>query len=283
MIAYDDVVHGKPFTVVVNERGEIATAPALSIVIPYYRNPQTLHRQIDVWRDEWATALKRDIEVVLVDDGSPTETAGEVLAVSDPVGLPHLSLYRVTEDRPWHQHGARNLGAHVARGRWLLMTDMDHVIPAHTLAEVLRLLPGMTAYEAITFGRVDAPATPAWEAADWPEFARTRRPDGSLKPHPNSFVVSRDRYWRLGGYDEDLAGYATDIHFRRRLFGSGTALHHLDHAPLVQISRDVIPDANTTAYARADRCDVQAVLRRKAAEGRAGKTTTLNFPWERIL
>lgn len=257
----------------------------LSLVMPFYENPRMLHRQLLVWRDEWSAEAKREIEVVIVDDGSPTEPAAAALSDlwnGDRSGLPALSLYRVTEDRPWHQHGARNLAAHVARGIWLLMTDMDHVVPASTLAEILRRLPALAKNEVLTFGRVDAPATLTWRADHWPEFSRTRRDDGSLKPHVNSFVVNRKRYWALGGYDEDFLGYGTDSQFRRKLFGAGTVTHHLDHAPLIRVDRNVIPDASTTTLSRADRCNVKAVLARKAIEGRSGLPTVLNFPWERV-
>lgn len=259
----------------------------LSLVTPYYRNPRILVRQLMVWRDEWPADLKRDVEIVIVDDGSPDDTAAAALASmwnGDRSGLPELSLYRITEDRPWHQHGARNLGAHVARGRWLLMTDIDHVVPASTLAEVLRLLPELGRNEVLTFGRVDAPATLTWRASHWPDFARTVNRDGNRKPHVNSFVVSRKRYWALGAYDEDFAGYGTDSQFRRKLFAAGTVMRHLDNAPLIRVDRGVIPDASTTTYSRTtERCDTKAVLARKVLEGRAGQTTTLNFPWERTL
>lgn len=258
----------------------------LSIVFPYYRNPRMLARQLSVWRDEWPDDLKRQLEIVIVDDGSPDETAAAVLG-RDLRGLPALSLYRVTEDRLWHQHGARNLGANVAKARWLLMTDIDHIIPASTVAEVLRVLPDLRRRVVLTFGRVDAPATPAWRSDHWPEFEQTVRADGSLKPHVNSFVVARKRYWELGGYDEDLCGiYGTDQHFRTRLYGAGTTTVHLADAPLIRVAREVIADASTRDIERRTpgrSVDKKVVLALKAAQGRSGKTTTLNFPWERVL
>jgi hypothetical protein len=258
----------------------------LSLVWPYYRNPLMLRRQMRIWRDEWPASLKTDIEIIVVDDGSP-EPAADIIAgmwEGDRTGLPPLSLYRITVDRPWHQHAARNLGMHVATAKWALCSDMDHIVPASTLAEVLRLRPALTVNEVLTFGRVDAPAGVEWSSADWTGFARTKRPDGSLKPHVNSFCVSRKRYWKLGGYDEVLTGYGTDSQFRRKLFGAGSATHHLDHAPLIRVDRSVIPDASTTTYSReTQRCNVKAVLAQKAREGRKNTTTTLDFPWERIL
>lgn len=261
----------------------------LSLVMPYYRNPAMLRRHLLVWQGEWSEALKRDIEIIIVDDGSPDDTAADALASmwqGDRTGLPSISLYRVTEDRPWHQHGARNLGAHVASSPWLLMTDMDHVVPHSTAAEVLAKIDSLEENDVLTFGRVDAPKTLTWKADHWPEFARTKREDGSLKPHVNSFVVSKKRYWALGGYDEDFCGvYGTDKHWRDRLFGGVAVQQHLDYAPLIRVDRDVIPDASTRDVIRKSpgRLAIKRDIKlKKALQGRAGKTLTLNFPWERV-
>lgn len=257
-------------------------SPLLSIVMPYYRNPRMLVRQLSVWRHEWSAELLSQIEIILVDDGSPDEKAEDVIRDmwDGQHGLP-LRLYRVLEDKPWHQHGARNLGAHVATGRWLLMTDMDHVIPASTLSEVLRLLPKMSKREVLTFGRVDAPPTLTWKSDHWTEFQRTVRPDGSLKPHVNSFVVRRKVFWYIGAYDEDLCGiYGTDRHFRTRLFGAGVE-RHLEHAPLIRVDREVIPDASTRDVER--KVPGRAELKKAATAGKApGYTKTLAFPWEQV-
>lgn len=255
----------------------------LSIVIPYYRNPRMLVRQLSTWRNEWSEDLLKQIEIILVDDGSPDEKAEDVIRDmwNGETGLP-LSLYCVTEDRLWHQHGARNLGAHVACGRWLLMTDMDHVIPASTLSEVLRLLPTMSKREVLTFGRVDAPPNLTWKSDNWTDFQRTVREDGSLKPHVNSFVVRRKVYWFIGAYDEDLCGiYGTDKHFRNRLFSAG-AERHLENSPLIRVDREVIPDSSTRNVER--KTPGRQELKRAALAGKApGRTTTLNFPWKQVL
>lgn len=254
----------------------------LSLVMPYYRNPRMLRRHLLVWRSEWSDAARRDVEIVVVDDGSPDETAAEELAGVDRTGLPEIALYRVTEDRPWHQHGARNLGAHVARAKWLLMTDMDHVVPRETLDEVLRRLPVLGPRDVLTFGRVDAPPTLTWKASHWPEFPRTRRDDGSLKPHVNSFVVAKRHYWKVGGYDEDLCGiYGTDKDFRQRLFRLNPA-RHLEHAPLIRVGRETIADASTRGVDR--KLPGRATLKKAAVRRKLqpGKATTLNFPWEKV-
>jgi len=249
----------------------------LSVVMPYYRNPRMLARHYRIWSQEWPAALKDQVEIVIVDDGSPEPA----LDVERPDGLPALSIYRILEDRPWHQHAARNLGAHVAAHPFLLMTDHDHVIPADTLAEVLA---AKDRGRVFTFGRVDAPLEP-WRSDHASTMERTKRANGSLKPHVNSFAIARKLYWEIGGYDEDYCGvYGTDGVFRKRLYKAAPECH-LVHAPLIRVSRDVIPDASTRDVARKEGRDLgtkQRIADEKRARGAARKITVLNFPWEQV-
>jgi glycosyltransferase involved in cell wall biosynthesis len=256
----------------------------LSIVMPFYRNPSMLRRQLLTWRDEWPADLKRDIEIVLIDDGSPEPAAREVQEF--PVQGLAIGVWRVLEDRPWNQHGARNLGAHVARSRWLLMTDMDHVIPADTLAEVLGAIEVNGDGAVFTFPRRDAPAGEPWRSDHWQTMAHTVNDDGELKPHVNSFVLSNRMYRKLGGYDESYTGiYGTDRMFRDRLH-KGARLHVQLYCPLIRVSRKVIPDASTETLLR-KAPNRGAAKKRVAAEkflrGEAKVIKTLTFPWERIL
>lgn len=264
----------------------------LSLVFPYYRNPLMLQRHIEIFRQEWCADLRGRVEVIVVDDGSPVERADAVLrcmwrrnGLTYATAQPRISVYRVLEDRAWHQHGARNLGAHVAATRWLLMTDIDHVVPPATLDEVLRRLP-LGRREVLTFGRVDAPADRAWRAGDWRGMAPTLNDAGELKPHVNSFAIERDHYWKLGGYDERYCGiYGTDAEFRRRLFGPRTTVTHLADAPLIRVGRDVVADASTRDVVRKapGRNDQKrAVLAQKLLEGSL-EPLALNFPWERVV
>lgn len=258
--------------------------PDLSVVLPFYRNSRMLWRQLTIWRDEWPEALKARCEIVIVDDGSPEPAIDEVSAVPD-VGIP-ISVYRVLEDRPWHQHGARNLGAYVASGDWLLLTDMDHVIPADTLLDVLAQIETAGKKTVFTFARRDAPTDdPAWRSDGWSCMAHTLNDRGELKPHVNSYALRRKFYWQVGGYDESYCGvYGTDRLFRDRLFKRA---QRVDLAlPLIRVGREVIPDASTTTLSRKDGRDPSAkkcIAREKAARGEADKIVTLNFPWERVL
>jgi hypothetical protein len=138
----------------------------------------------------------------------------------------------VLEDRPWHQHGARNLGAREAESPWLLLTDMDHVVPAASLRSLLTVFPSAGATDAFTFFRVDAP-----------HGRPTRNERGELKPHVNTFAIRREHFWAVGGYDEDCVGYGTDGYFRNRL-RAASHMRHLAGISIVRYPREVIADAS---------------------------------------
>ena len=244
----------------------------LSLVVPYYKNPLMLAHQYATWA-AYPEPVKAELEVVVVDDGSPQPAAD----VPRPEGLPSLRLYRVLEDRPWHQHGARNLGAHEATGPWLFLTDIDHLLPAHSLAAVLNLIRLADPQTVYTFFRVDAPL-----------LQPTRNDRGELKPHVNTFLMTKAHYWRVGGYDEACVGYGTDSYFRRRLRAAGR-MRHLEDIRIIRVPREVIPDASSYEPGVNPRvlrnrgrrtAETQRNLARQAR--RHLGPLTLDFPWERV-
>lgn len=243
------------------------TTPALSLVYPFYRNRGMLATQYATWAS-YPDSLKAILEVVLIDDGSPADE--DALGVPRPYGLPLLRLYRVLEDRPWHQHAARNLGAKEALAGWLFLSDIDHVLPAASLEAIVPRLNHDVVY---TFARLDAPDL------------RPKLKDGRPHPHPNTFLMTKRRYWEVGGYDEDCTGYGTDGFFRQRLLFAARQPVHLFDVPIVRYSRDVIPDASTRTLerkpGRTSKADLRALLRQKAERGEGPKV--LDFAWEQVL
>ena len=117
-------------------------------------------------------------EFIIVDDCSPLK-----------YDVPELDLnfrwLRVTTDIPWNQGGARNLGVTFAKSDKILMSDLDHAFPPETLAYLANHPnPGRNFYKM-------------WR----------KRPDGSLyKGHANLFFMSRARFLRFYGYDEEFSG-----------------------------------------------------------------------------
>lgn len=242
----------------------------ISLVMPYYRNPGQLALQYDEMT-RWSEMAKAQFEVVLVDDGSPEPAA----VVARPDGLPELRIFRVADDRPWWQHGARNIGAHEAKGPWLLLTDIDHILTASAADALLKQLGILGAETAYFLHRVEADTG-----------LPTENERGQRKPHPNSFVMTRELFWRVGGYDEDYCGlYGTDGLFKSRLFTVAKE-GFLKNVPLVRYWNDIVPDANTATLPRKEgrkAGDREAVAARKAAEGREGQVLTLSQTYERVL
>lgn len=244
--------------------------PDLTLIMPTYMNSGMIALQYRGWK-AWPAKLKGRFEVILVDDGSPDPAAN----VPRPYGLPALRIYRVLEDRPWHQHGAKNLGAREAVPGWLLLTDMDHVLEPASAALL---------FKAMDKGRLDEAAVYTLDRIEadtrLPTLDRNRNP----KPHPNSFVMTRETYWRIGGYDEEYTGYGTDSLYRERAFRIARK-GHLE-VSLVRYWRDLVPDASTNGLGRKQSehsCDKEGITRKKLAEGRANSILTLDFPWERVL
>ena len=243
--------------------------PGLTLVVPYYRNIGMLARQVHEW-ESYPSA----ISIVVVDDGSP-EPALPLLTGKA------VSLYRIKKDVAWNRGGARNLGAHVADTEWLMHIDIDHILPAAC-----------------------AQAMMAWywppNAGYWYRFRRfrvgkadeTRRKDaiaddveyGEVKPHGDSYLCTRELYWRAGGYNENFSGclgggspFLRELEIEAgapKLMPADVCLHvHTRHS---------VADASDNTLSR----DTNEYTRRRKQMERSGTlrgTNPLRFEWERVL
>lgn len=237
----------------------------LTIAFPYYRNPRMLARHYEIW-SEWPDEVKAQIRIVVVDDGSPEKAS----SVKRPKGLPELSVYRVAEDRPWWHHAARNIAMHEAPEGWCVLTDIDHVLPLASANAILGQLDQLDPGKAYYLDRITTDGRP-----------RTGSRGDEMKPHPNSFLLTRELFWRLGGYNERLCGcYGTDSQFRQAIMVGG-AHAHLSGAPLMEYTRRDLVDANT----RMDRKTPEnnRLRAEKFAEARGKPILTLTQVYERVF
>lgn len=232
----------------------------ISLIMAYYDNPIMLGKQFEVIAS-YPPVYKNVIEYIVVDDASPRWPAVDV---KRPAGLPPFSLYRIKKDIPWNQDAARNIGVHHSNCDWILLTDMDHIVPVETMHYIFT-------------SKLDKKAVY--------QFARVSAPDMEpYKSHPNSWLMRREMYDKIGGYDERFAGYyGTDGEFRSRVVKKAPLSSLI--APLIRVPRDVIADASTTTYMRKDPKDKETIYRifrsREMAHG--WKTVRLSFPYEQVL
>lgn len=239
----------------------------LTLVYTYYDNPMMLAQQYLLWAS-YPAELKSEIKIIIVDDASPKSPA---IDVARPDGLPEIEIYRVMVDVPWHQDGARNLGADRATTPWIFVCDIDHALPEKYLWRLLKFIKTADRNKFYTFNRKELDGSPVVGK------------DGLPKPAFNIYVMTRDLYWKNGGYDEDLCGYyGTDGAFRRRL-SEIARMQHLKQVSIVRYGRSQIPDASTTAFERktvANSNKRDAIKARKKARGRQDRIATLEFEWQ---
>lgn len=242
----------------------------ISLIMPYFENPEMLRIQYRNFVN-WPSRARSLIKIIIVDDGSPNNPAERV---PRPYGLPDLEIYRVLEDIPWHQHGARNAGAYEAKSKWLLLTDMDHMLEAGPAMALVRLAENF---------RLDPNTAYMLDRLEANTRERTKAPNGQPKPHPNSFVMSRELYWKIGGYDERATGiYGTDALFRKRAFSIGKEGKLEIH--LLRFWRELVADASTEGLPRKEGRDnaARARILEDIARNPDGRLL-LNFAWARVL
>jgi hypothetical protein len=196
----------------------------VTMIYPYYQNPKFLRQQLEGWA-HWDEELQGAVSIIIVDDGSPRDPAEQVLRDFHgeygflPMGL---RLFRIEVDVRWNWLAARNIGAHRANTRWLLLTDMDHVVPPSTMDAVIQY--------RLASGAIYV-------------FQRAEHTGPMIHPHPNSLLIERETYWKIGGYDEALSGhYGTDGDWRRRC-GEATTILRL---PVHLVRHEYQGDSSTT-------------------------------------
>lgn len=229
---------------------------AVTIVLPYYENPQFLRTQVGWW-STFPEHLKAHLSAIVVDDGSPEKPAVDVLqGMAQPFPI---RLFRIQPDIRWNWLAARNIGTHHAADGWLVLTDMDHMVPQSTAS-------------ALIYGQHD-PLTVYG-------FSRIEHTGEQVNPHSASFLMTRDVFWRIGGYDERFSGhYGSDGQFRRRVLRKARMQILTDR--LVRHEYD--GDSSTTTYTRKDKADNDAIAQIAASIPTGAKPKVLSFPYEEVL
>jgi hypothetical protein len=241
----------------------------ITLILPYYRAPLMLKKQLEVVND-----YPPYFWTVIVDDCSP-EPADGVVDKEDMV-----SLYRIDDDIPWNREGARNLGAHVAKTDWIIQADIDHVLPVDCAD---KLFDYILAMEFLGENR-------------WYRFPRfrvgkadeTRRKDdlprdqeyGPIKPHIDSYLCTKEMYWRAGGYNEDysgcLGGGGQFLKMMKLVAGEPVLLP--DDIYLEVHTRHSVPDASVSDLSR----DKAEFKRRRDRIGLKKAENPLRFKWHKI-
>lgn len=243
---------GKPWsdglTVVDVPRGR--DPKRVTVVWPFYQAHLFLADQIHIWWERWPEDLWNFVEVIVVDDGSPVPARLRKTPC-------RTRLFRIEQDVPWNWLAARNIGAHHAETEWLILTDIDHVIPEDTL-------------RGVVFGQHDPNVVYA--------FSRREHTGESVNPHSASFFMTKAKFWQIGGYDERLAGvYGTDGSYRKRMMAKSVVKVLAEEL----IRYEYVADSSVTTYERKTPAMRQARAR-KFASVTSGDPKTLSFPYHEV-
>lgn len=186
--------------------------PVLTVIFHIYNNQEALDLQAERWI-EWSNLA--NLEILLVDDGSNPPL--DLSKIPDSV-----RKVRIIDNIPWNQPGAKNLGAHLALGPWLLFLDADQFFYKNEILDILTQLKTLDQHTLYRFRRFSA------------------KTGNEIESHQNCQLIHKKAYDEFGGYDEDFAGnYGhEDAFFERfwRLMGRNVTLlqspHITDHSEL---------------------------------------------------
>ncbi|NIM59354.1 MAG: glycosyltransferase [Candidatus Aminicenantes bacterium] len=222
----------------------------LTILYSYYNSSEALGIQINNW-SQYPIELMKKLHFILIDDCSDNIAD---LAINFPINLTQL---RITDNIPWNQPGAKNLGFKFAKTDWVFNSDIDHVLKPEMCEKLVELKKDKgTVYY----------------------FSRFSDKGESRNSHPNSFLIHKDVFWELGGYDEDFCGhYGYDDILLKTMIQSQCKTEHLNSINLINYTSLFSSDLDR------NRRKNKRLLKRKKKQLQKGKYQNkkiLRFNWE---
>lgn len=204
------------------------SVPLLSLVVLGYGKFEAVTRHCLESLRPWLQ--DPDIEVLVVDNGSPDTSADQTRRWCDA----NPGARCVVSDSNRGFAGGMNWGASQARGRWLMLVNNDTVFPALALDAMKRVL-GEVPGNVAMLGPVTNAAgngqrlwNPQASHAQWLEVGEElhRCPTHQLMPTYRCdffcIAIRHDVWQELGGLDADFGmGYYEDFDFSLRLRAAG--------------------------------------------------------------
>ena len=185
----------------------------LSIIISILNSHEIVRRQIIHFEQ---MHIPDDVEILYMDDGSEPPLSKPPISLSlksklnlriVPVNNPRTETDGIFYDG--RVSIARNLGAKLAQGEFLLMTDIDYIIREADI-EYARNLKYDKARFKREFGVLleDGTVTQDLDVLRKYGLAEERivARGVQISPHPNNFIIRKSVYEAIGGYRENLQG-----------------------------------------------------------------------------
>ena len=207
--------------------------PKFSIIIPVYNRPQEVQELLE----SLVCQTVKDFEVVIVEDGSSSKCdaivaqfcaagdavqSGDAAQASDAVQAAGKLPIRYCYKENGGPAAARNYGAQMAQGEWLVFFDSDCIIPENYIAEANAELQGQ---ECELFGGADRshPSfTPLQKAIDYSmtSILTTGGIRGNKKSadkfYPRTFNMGIQKrvFEQIGGFSNMRFGEDVDFSYK---------------------------------------------------------------------
>lgn len=176
-----------------------------SIIIGVFNSHEIVRRQVLHYEK---MGLPDDVEVLLMDDSSepPIEIKTNLNISVFPVGNPR------NDDGIFYDGRvsiARNLGAKLAKGEFLLMTDIDYIIREADIEQARNMKYDKARFKR-EFGVLLEDGTVTQDIEVLRQYglleSRIKSRGMQISPHPNNFIIRKSTYFDIGGYRENLQG-----------------------------------------------------------------------------
>jgi len=205
----------------------------LSVIVAILNSHEVVRRQLLHWQ---RMDLPSGVEVLYMDDGSnpPLTKMG--------IDVPQVTIHPTNDFRPWTQGTARNTGARMAKGDYLLMTDIDYILPRQAIEDALKFSGDRMGFKR-EFGVLDENGVFTQDLDTLRQYGlpddRINERGVKISPHPNNFCIRKQLFFQMGGYRQHIESrigpQAEDRDFKKkwlRLVASGQAKGH-DYRPTI--------------------------------------------------
>ncbi len=228
---------------------------------------------LDYWMKS-ISSISNDVleslKIIVVDDcGNPSVTADSLPEnVRD-----RCDIFRVDEDIPWNQMGARNLGMFHAFG-WCIMVDPDMVFADKMIRKILDTVKSMRVGQVVRYG-----------------LQHGGKGDIDMSS-PNTWIIHKNDFELIKGYDEDYAGHKgwSDVQLLDVVNSTFRVIGRKDiFSEFVGTAK--IVDAQVRNLDRSVHHNKQVRLKKRAEAKRCGGwkkwnenrlDSRLRFPWHRV-
>ena len=198
-------------------------SPRFSIIIPVFNRPD----ELDELLQSLAAIGNPLVEVIVVEDGS-TVPADQIIE-KHKNQLPQLVYHQTENQGPGP---ARNTGAALAKGEWLIFFDSDCIIPAHYFDALGQYLE---AYDADCFGGPDRAHPDFTIIQKAISYAMTsilttggirgnKKSMEKFKPRSYNLGIKREVFEKLNGFSNLRFGEDMDLSLRLEKAGFRNAL-----------------------------------------------------------